>query len=420
MSRSCSTSGTSAIHAIRVALLWLALAPVLAAADSAADVASGADHACFARVWRASGELEASSAQGTRALRQGDVVHVGEHVRAGKTGEAVLQTADAGIVAVRPDSEMVPLAYAANAQPDDHLALQLVKGSLRLISGWVAKLNAPGVQIVTPTATIGVRGTDHEPYILSEDLAAATPYDAGSYDKVNRGEVVLKNATGEVAVKAGQVGFALQPPSKKKEETQRGLMTLLLPHLLDSVPDFYVPGRFEKEIEDYSQQADSLVAARLAQAQAGGPKHSICDSAPAADADAADAANAAARDWVQHFDAAVLGRNAAAVLALFAPNATVEATVKDVSGKPVTQQFDRKQFARSVSAAVNGLSDYRQQRQTLDAAPEQDGRQVRLKSHVVESGSLNGKPYRLESDEEYLLEQRGKLWLAVQAATTQQ
>lgn len=412
MSPSCSTGGASATHAIRAALLCLALAPFLAAADSSA---STADYGCFARVWRASGEVEAGSAQGRRPLRQGDVVRVGEQIRAGKTGEAVLQTADAGLVAVRPNSELVPLAYTAQAQHDDHLALRLVKGSLRLISGWVAKLNPSGVQVETPTMTIGIRGTDHEPYVLSQEAAAATPYDAGSYDKVNRGEVVLRNSTGEVSVKAGQVGFAMESRPKKMDETQRGLMTLLLPHLLDSVPDFYVPGRFEKEIEDYSRQADSLVAARLAEAQAGGTNRSICDSAPSA-----GAADAVAHDWVQHFDAAVLGRNAAAVLALFAPDASVEATVKDAAGKPVTQRFNRKQFAHSVSVAVNGLSDYRQQRQTLDAAPEQDGRQVRLKSHVVESGSLNGKPYRIESDEEYLLEQRGKAWLAVQASTTQQ
>ncbi|MBV8062300.1 MAG: hypothetical protein JOY51_01840, partial [Nevskia sp.] len=134
--------------------MWLILAPATCAADATTDTA---DHRCFAFVWRASGELEASSAQGKRSLKQGDAVYVGEQVRAGKAGEAVLQTADAGIVALRPGAEFVPVSYAAEAKPEDHLALRLVKGSRRLVSGWVAKLSPQNVEVQTPTATIGIR-----------------------------------------------------------------------------------------------------------------------------------------------------------------------------------------------------------------------------------------------------------------------
>ena len=37
------------------------------------------------------------------------------------------------------------------------------------------------------------------------------------------------------------------------------VLSLLLPELLDRVPDFYAGGSFEKEIDDYSRDAEEII-----------------------------------------------------------------------------------------------------------------------------------------------------------------
>ena len=140
----------------------------------------------FATVLRVRGEVVASggSSGQARQLREGDAVYVGERVRAPALAEAVLKTEDAGFIAIRPNTEFAAEHFAADDKPTDKLVVRLVTGSLRVISGWIGRTNRAGHQVVTPTATIGIRGTDHEPYVLSAELATATANREGAYDKV--------------------------------------------------------------------------------------------------------------------------------------------------------------------------------------------------------------------------------------------
>ncbi|MCF8179470.1 MAG: hypothetical protein K9J74_13270 [Sulfuritalea sp.] len=217
----------------------------------------------YATVWRIRGEVFASAKDGTnaRALGAGAPVFVGERVRAGKQSEAVLKTADAGAIAVRPGTEFVAEQFAAEDKPTDGFTMRLFTGSLRVISGWIARTNRSGHKIVTASATIGIRGTDHEPYVLSADLAKTTGNPAGTYDKVNRGGTTLEVGDNKLDIDTGRVGFvrAVSPVR------QRALMTILLPVLLDKVPSFYVPGEFDAELDRYSATADEDALKQLEQ-----------------------------------------------------------------------------------------------------------------------------------------------------------
>jgi hypothetical protein len=395
-----------------------------------ANTIPAADAACLGKVWHVYGDVRASSGAGSRSLNEGDPVYVGEHVRTGATSEAVIQTTDAGVIAVRTNSEFVPAAYAAQGRGTDGMVLHLVKGSLRLISGWIAQIHREGVEVNTPTVTIGVRGTDHEPFVLPEDVADSTAYDAGSYDKVNRGSIVLKSSAGEVEVVAGQTGFA--PPTKAKEESSsdRVLITLLLPRLLDRVPKFFVPGRFEHDINEYSPKAESLGQQKLQELKAGSvpgcggpismansPSHQDLPN-PTVPGDV----RSIARRWISHLDTAAVEHNSRRILQLFSRDAVIEAVVLDSDGKPVTTRLNRKEFARSVRQSMAAVQDFRQRRLTLDAGAEAapgGPPQVKVTSHVVEQGSLNGRDYRVESDETYWLEQQGDSWVAVKARSVQ-
>lgn len=389
-----------------------------AALEPQADASSAV---CLGQVWHLAGDVEARSSLGSRKLGEGDFIYVGESVRASTASEAVVQTRDAGVIALRPNAEFVAEDYAAEARDTDHLRLRIVVGSLRLVSGWISTLNRPGTQVLTPAATISIKGTDYEPYVLPEDLADATPYEAGTYDKVNRGVTVLSSAAGEVEIKARQVGVAhLVKTAVRLNERDRSLMTLLLPTLIERAPDFYVAGQFDPAIDEYSQNAAALIQTRLAEARAGKADPSRCGAlvkfAPGIDP------RAVATEWISQLDVRMRDHDSAGVLALFADDAVIDASSQDPAGKTTATRFTPEQFSSSVRTAMAGLDHYEQRRQTLDAHTDAaSGRpmtRVAIKTRVVEQGKMQGRTFRTESDEDYLLELREGRWLAVRAATT--
>ena len=377
----------------------------------------------FAQVWRMQGDVFATGKLGTpRRLREGATVHVGEQVKASSNGEAVLKTSDAGIVAVRPNAEFVAERYAADGKPSDRQVLRLITGSLRVITGWIARFNRNDHRIITATATIGIRGTDHEPYVLSAE-AASGAHKPGTYDKVNRGETAVEAAGGQVIVPPGKVGFAR---SQDKGVRTRALMTVLLPTLLDRVPDFYVPGAFDAELDRYAESLERQ-----------GPKPAPAAAAPApAAADLPPSTVAIvplpvgcvpegiARHWLSRFDHAIATKDVRTILGLFAPEMTARATVRTADGSTTTLNFTRDEMVQSTLRSIASLKDYRQRRLTVEGRlpggeSEASCSRLDIRSLVIEQGVMNNAPYRFESTEDYVLELRNGEWLATQAASTQ-
>ena len=369
----------------------------------------------YATVWRIRGEVGADTgvAGGTRQLKLGDTVHVGERVRAAPSGEMVLKTEDAGIVAVRPGTEFMAERFAADGKASDRQTLRIIVGSLRVITGWIGRINKAGHRIVTPTATIGIRGTDHEPYVLSADMAA---YKQGTYDKVNRGATTLAAAGQDLDIGAGRVGFARASASApgSEELVVKGLMTILFPVLLDKVPAFYVPGKFDAELDRYARNSDKATDELLKQKQ----KSAGVDTTQACEP------TAIAKDWLNRFDRAIVGKDAKSIIALFAPDVSVRATVRGANDAMTSVDLTRDELAQSTITAMKGLKDFKQRRVSLDASMDEPkagtacGR-VSLRSVVIEQGNQAGKPYRFESLEEFVLESQNGKWLAVKAQSTQ-
>lgn len=398
-------------------LLLASLAVWLSASAIAADPTHGAR---YATVMRLKGEVLAVTTENGKAkerkLREGDSVYVGENVRASAQGEAVLKTDDGGLVAIRPKADFVTERFAAEDKPSDGFVVNLVSGSLRMISGWTAQTNRAGTKVVTVTGTVGIRGTDHEPYVLSAEMAAATASKEGTYDKVNRGGTTLEVEDGALDIDPGKVGFARAP--KRGSVKERGLLTLLLPVLLDRVPAFYVPGAFDAELDRLSANAEQESRRLLEQKRRGASGGGGAVS-PVAGCDP----QAIARAWVGAFDAAISAKDAAAITALFSSNATIRANVRTANGKSASLDLDRDELAQSSVAAFKTLTDYQQRRitieaQSLGASGGQCGR-VAVNSVALEQGVQSGKPYRFESIEQYQLVQVDGKWLAAQAETTQ-
>ena len=390
----------------------------------------------FANTWRIKGDITVTDNNGeTRKLKKGGTVYVGEKVIASSGGEAVLQTGDAGLVAVRPGAAFVPERFAAEGKKTDHQLLRLITGSLRIISGWIGQLNSNDHRVVTPTATIGIRGTDHEPYVLPPEQANHT-YPQGTYDKVNRGATLLEANGGNVAIDGGKVGFARDPSSV--EVQTRALMTLLLPTLLTKVPDFYIPGAFDKELDAYSANADASAQKQLEKMTGRTKREPARKPEPTASAPATPDSQqdepaptpivgcppeTIGEMWLGRFDRAIARRDVKTILGLFAPDIVAKATVQRRNGM-VTIEFNREEMVESTLSSMTGLKEYKQRRVSLQASlaegeTAKSCKRINVSSITIEQGLMNDKPFRVEALEEYLLEQRDGEWLATKAHTTQ-
>ena len=394
-------------------LLFLGLTGGVHAADPAGQ--------SYAKVLRLSGTVTAVLAAPdiARKLQVGDAVFVGERIQAEANSEAVLQTNDSGYIALRPGGVFVVEQFAANRQDGDNVSIRLIQGGLRLLTGWIGKINPKGFRIATPTATIGIRGTDHEPYVVTEELAAALAQPAGTYDKVNSGATVLEANSKSVDISPGYVGFVrLAKPAKN-----RALMTLLLPVILDSVPGFYLPGKFDEELDRISS-LDSASTARLDAAREGAQQPGAAVPTPLIPASLKNGqcnSSAVAKAWLARLDGALVGKDSAGVLSLFAPDVSIRSVVKLPSGGTTTLNIGRDEFASSARAAMKSLGNYSQSRPTITGTPARPGHcdVVLVKSVAVEQGLQDGKPYRFRSSEEYQLELKDQNWVATKAMTTQ-
>jgi hypothetical protein len=156
-------------------------------------------------------------------LSVGDKVYEGDALVTLGDAELHLNMADGGYIAIRPNTTLRITLYQANGDSTDKSVVGLLKGSFRSITGWIGKSYPANYAVNTPTATIGVRGTDHEPAYVPEGVAGQ---DAGTYDNVYAGGTTISNSAGHVDVSPDHVGFV--DPKRN-----------VAPRVLEHVPNFY-------------------------------------------------------------------------------------------------------------------------------------------------------------------------------------
>ena len=111
---------------------------------------------------------------------------------------------DRGFITVRPNTRMSIVNFRAQGDDNDRSILSLLQGSFRSITGWIGKFRPGAYQIRTPTATIGVRGTDHEPLVIPLVASEGEP---GTYDNVNAGGSYIQTSHGQFEVATGKAAF---------------------------------------------------------------------------------------------------------------------------------------------------------------------------------------------------------------------
>ncbi|MBK9237715.1 MAG: FecR domain-containing protein [Rhodoferax sp.] len=159
------------------------------------------------RFERIDGMVAVLDAAGTqRPAVTGATVGAGERVETQAGATAHVALADGGLLVVRPDSTVAVLQYRTQAKPDDAASLSLLRGALRMVTGWLGKTQPRAVLITTSTATLGIRGTDFE---LMDNVQ-------GSHVHVVSGEVLMGNASGEVSIRGGEIASLLRGGERPK------------------------------------------------------------------------------------------------------------------------------------------------------------------------------------------------------------
>lgn len=179
----------------------------------------------------------------------GDAIYEGDSIVTGSDGEVHLDMQDGGYIGVRPGTRMRIVDFKAEGGSDDGFLIGLLEGSFRAVTGWITRSGSRRAEIQTPTATIGIRGTDYEPLVIPEGSKAG---EAGTYNRVNIGETEMRTKEGSVIVKPNQAGFV----------PQRGA---LKPRVLDRVPGLFKATRNEKRFEGLHQRIHQHLEERRAQ-----------------------------------------------------------------------------------------------------------------------------------------------------------
>jgi hypothetical protein len=198
----------------------------------------------------------------SRLPRQGEALYEGDTITTFAKGELELHMSDGASLLVRENSKLTVTTYVAEGGANDASIIDLVQGAFRSITGWIGRFNRDRYQVHTPVATIGVRGTDHEPTYLPPGDPRGEP---GAYDKVYEGQSFLRTTDGRVIdVPANRVAF-------------HGRGAGAAPRLLASAPAFFRPGRNERQFVDRSRERVRTLQERREQRRQtlpGGPRSS--------------------------------------------------------------------------------------------------------------------------------------------------
>lgn len=148
-----------------------------------------------------SGTLSVKRADGTsKLLSVKSTVEPGDTLATEAGTYARVKFIDGGEVVLRPGTQMKVDTYSYDAAKpkQDNQLISLLKGGMRFLTGALGHRSKDKVSYVTPTATIGIRGTEGG-IQLNDD--SSLNVDVGS------GTVVVTNKGGELEVSVGQFAF---------------------------------------------------------------------------------------------------------------------------------------------------------------------------------------------------------------------
>lgn len=140
--------------------LWISLLPATpwCLAQTAAPATDLQRAGTFKQV---QGETWIGAADARRAPTPGDGLREAERVSTGKTGAATITLKDGTVLTIGPNTtvDLNKFQFDTTTQKGN-FALDLLQGSVRIVTGLLARINPDLFKVTTPTSVVGVRGTD--------------------------------------------------------------------------------------------------------------------------------------------------------------------------------------------------------------------------------------------------------------------
>ena len=117
-------------------------------------------------------------------------------VSTGDDSAALLKFEDGQIVTMRANSTFHVREYRYNASKieDSNIIFSLLKGGMRFVTGLIGQRKKQAFRLLTPNATMGIRGTEFMVAMVDKSL----------YSKVQTGKISMTNAAGVSVLGAGQ------------------------------------------------------------------------------------------------------------------------------------------------------------------------------------------------------------------------
>lgn len=145
-----------------------------------------------------------------RELKKGDAVNESDILTTSKTSTVQIKMLDGGYVVIRPESQLKIDSFKFGGKEDgtEQSFFSLIRGGLRAITGMIGHLHKSSYHVATASTTIGVRGTDHETYVVVPGSELAKTVPVGTYNKVNVGETTMTTDKGQISILPNQMGFA--------------------------------------------------------------------------------------------------------------------------------------------------------------------------------------------------------------------
>ena len=118
----------------------------------------------------------------------------GTLITTGPGAQTIIRFDDGHAVVLSENTEFRVMQYSFDKEKaqSDNIAMQILKGAMRSVSGLIASRNRNAFALIAPQATIGIRGTDFM-------IALVNP----AYLSVLQGTIGVSNAAGSVAFSAG-------------------------------------------------------------------------------------------------------------------------------------------------------------------------------------------------------------------------
>lgn len=157
------------------------------------------------------GQVRVFSGKPECAPRYGLDVDEGDVVRTGEKAWALLTMMDGTKVTVRPNTELRVDIYRfteAGESAQNQALFTLTRGGMRVAAGRIAQGRNTGFVVNTPDATMTLRGADQDVAYVTPEFTPRGDALVGAYGKSYAGEAIMKNASGTVTIREGQVAFA--------------------------------------------------------------------------------------------------------------------------------------------------------------------------------------------------------------------